>query len=332
MKHLFTLLLTMSLALSAFAQDFEVDGICYRAIGSDRVAVAQGDSYKRQTMISIPSSVTHGSMTYKVTQIDKNTFSKCPNLCYVAMPNTIESIGEWAFRDCRRLRTLQIPASVRFIGRSAFGGCGGLTFISVDKDNPVFDSRDNCNAIIETATNTLIRGCAKTVIPNTVTAIGYCAFSFCSNLTAIEIPNTVTAIDGGAFSYCYDLRSVSLPEKLTKISYSTFSNCLRLDSVIIPDSVTVIEEYAFFLCKGVTSVVIGSSVKSIRQRAFAECIKLSEVTCLAVTPPSIDIFTFSSSPSVTFCVPSESLSAYESADVWKKFFLISLPGEPDSND
>ena len=74
-----------------------------------------------------------------------------------------------------------------------------LASIVVDKNNPVYDSRNNSNAIIETATNTLVSGCKTTVIPNSVTSIGSWAFSM-NDLTSVTIPDSVTSIGSWAFA------------------------------------------------------------------------------------------------------------------------------------
>ena len=89
--------------------------------------------------------------------------------------------------------------SVTSIGSSAFAHCSGLESIIVENGNTVYDSRDNCNAIIETETNTIIMGCKITIIPNSVTSIGSSAFSHCIGLTSVTIPNSVTNIGVSAF-------------------------------------------------------------------------------------------------------------------------------------
>ena len=131
------------------------------------------------------------------------------------------SIVEGAFWGCSSLTSVTIPNSVTSIGRDAFSGCIGLTSIVVQNGNPIYDSRNNCNAIIETATNTLIAGCNKTIIPYSVTSIGDGAFSDCSGLTSITIPNSVTSIGYYAFDGCESLKSVIVPSH-TKIAFSTF--------------------------------------------------------------------------------------------------------------
>ena len=120
----------------------------------------------------------------------------------------------------------------------------GLTSISVDSDNSVYDSRNNCNAIIETATNTLINGCKSTVIPDSLTSIGNQAFYGCTGLTSVTIPDSVTSIGNQAFYGCTGLTSVTIPDGVTTIGLWAFYRCTGLTSVSIPDSVTSIGKYS----------------------------------------------------------------------------------------
>ena len=109
------------------------------------------------------------------------------------------------------------------IGKNAFKGCSGLNSISVENGNTNYDSRNNCNAIIETASNTLIAGCKNTTIPNSVTSIGSYAFYGCSGLTSVTIPNSVTSIGTEAFHGCSGLTSITIPNSVTSIGYDAFS-------------------------------------------------------------------------------------------------------------
>ena len=167
---------------------------------------------------------------------------------------TVTSIEVFAFQGCSGLTSVTIPNSVTSIGSSAFSSCRGLTSILVDSNNTYYDSRDNCNAIIETASNTLIAGCMTSVIPNSVTTIGNGAFWDCSGLTSVTIPNSVTTIGGKAFQYCSGLTSITIPNSVTSIGSSAFCDCSGLTSVTIPNSVTTIGSYAFYLCSGLTSI------------------------------------------------------------------------------
>lgn len=181
------------------------------------------------------------------------------------------------FNNCAGLTSINIPASVTCIPFNVFSNCTGLTRIDVDENNTVYDSRDNCNAIIETATNTLISGCENTVIPNSVTIIGWGAFDSCIGLTSITIPDSVTSIEGYAFSDCTGLTSIIIPDSVTSIKGDAFFGCTGLTSITIPDGVTSIEYEVFCCCTGLTSITIPDSVTSIAYHAFENCTSLTNI-------------------------------------------------------
>ncbi len=322
------------------------------------------------TSVTIPNSVTsidYGTFSYcssltsvtipnSVTSIDYGAFSYCSSLTSVTIPNSVTSIGEHTFFYCYGLESVTIPNSVTSIGDCVFSGCRGLTSIVVESGNTVYDSRNNCNAIIETATNTLIQGCNNSIIPNSVTSIDMFAFSYCSSLTSITIPSSVTSIGLGAFFECSGLESVMIPNSVTSIGYYVFSGCRGLTSIvvesgntvydsrnncnaiietatntliqgcnnsIITNSVTSIDMYAFSYCSSLTSVTIPSSVTSIGDFAFSDCSSLSEIICENVTPAVAYDNTFISVPTAaTLYVPVGSKDAYASATGWSYFTNI----------
>lgn len=120
----------------------------------------------------------------------------------ITIPEFVTTIGECAFFGCSRLESITIPNSVTAIGEKAFFRCSKLASLAVAPNNKRYDSRDNCNAIIETATNKLITGCRNTIIPNSVTKINIAAFFGCPRLTSITIPNSVLSIGIDAFTNC----------------------------------------------------------------------------------------------------------------------------------
>ena len=129
------------------------------------------------------------------------------------------------------IKTVTIGDGITSIGNSAFGGCSGLEKITVDGGNKRYDSRDNCNSIIETGTNTLIVGCKNSVIPNSVTSIGDGAFRGCSGLTELILPNSVTSIGDFAFSDCSGLTELTLPSSVTSIGAGAFGDCSGLSKI-----------------------------------------------------------------------------------------------------
>lgn len=209
MNHLLKislLLLALLLPATALAHDFEVDGIYYIINGNEASVTYKGASffYSRaySGSVTIPSTVTYNDTTYFVTAIGDFAFFDCSGLTSIEIPNSVTAIGVSAFCGCSGLTSIEINDSVTYIGDDAFSGCFGLTSIVVACDNSTYDSRDDCNAIIETASNTLIFGFQNSTIPNSVTSIGDGAFDSYSDLTSIDIPNSVTSIGKRAFRNC----------------------------------------------------------------------------------------------------------------------------------
>ena len=270
-------------------------------------------SCKSLTSLTIPNSVTSiGDNTFEscrslasitipnsVTSIGDNAFYDCYRLTSVILPNSVTSIGEYAFARCFSLTSITIPNSVTSIGYQAFSGCSALTSIVVESGNAVYDSRENCNAIIETDTNTLIAGCQSTTIPNSVTSIGSGAFQNCSSLTSITIPNSVTSIGDSAFYYCHKLTSITIPNSVTSIGEYAFSRCSSLTSITIPNSVTSIGYRAFEYCSSLTSITIPNSVTSIGSSAFWGCSSLTSIT-IPNSVTSIGEWAFENVPNVVY--------------------------------
>ena len=250
------------------------------------------------------TSLTSINIPLQMTSIESMTFWGCTSLQSVTIPESITFIGNGAFWGCSSLTSITIPKSVRTIYSEAFSGCSGLTSMKVDEENPIFDSREDCNAIIETSTNLLCAGCQNTVIPESVTAIASLAFYDISSLKSITIPEGVTRIDKLAFTGCSSLASIKIPSSVISIGESAFSGCVNLTIInvdsgnsvydsredcnaiietttntllfgckgtVIPHTVTTIGKSAFSGCKGLTSVTIPNSVTTIDEHAFSGC-------------------------------------------------------------
>lgn len=212
-----------------------------------------------------------------VKKIGSYAFWHCDGLTDIEIPNSVTSIEISAFCRCRGLTSIKIPSGVTNIETAAFSWCSGLTSIEVDDGNTVYDSREDCEAIIKKEGNELILGCKNTTIPEGIEKIGVAAFSECVGLTSIEIPNSVTSIGSSAFSWCRGLTSIEIPSSTTSIGAFAFIGCSGLTSIEIPSSVTSIEASAFSWCSGLTSIKIPNSVTSIEAYAFNGCSGLTSI-------------------------------------------------------
>ncbi len=253
--------------------------------------------------------------------IGSSVFNVCTDLTNITISNGVTGIGDLAFNGCDGLTSITIPGSVTSIGDEAFSGCNNLSTIVVDSSNPHYDSREDCNAIIETATNTLVVGCYNTVIPNGIESISARAFQDCTGLTNIKIPNSVTSIGENAFQGCTGLKKVEL--SCSKIE-NWFSNNSSIEEVVIDDNTTEISNSAFTGCTNLKTITIGKNVKAVRESAFESCNALETIYAMGEKPALVgdNNFTIDQYLNVKLYVPVDFISKYQTADVWENFWEI----------
>ena len=314
--------------------NFYEDMICYVFTGASTVMVCPprddifftgnvGENDWYQEDVAIPETVRHNRKIYTVTAVGPLAFAGC-RAGEVSLPGTITSIGDAAFENSA-LTSIDIPAAVTSIGRWAFTGTPYLERIHVDEGNPVYDSREDCNAIIETATNTLVQACKNTVIPASVTTIGEYAFGGDLGSFGVRLPEVYT-----------------LPATVTTICDFAFREC-NMKKVLIPNSVTSIGRYAFSLCENLESVDLPESLMTIGEAGFGYNSKLTTVVCRAMTPPDASNLVVADDhggtqvyEQATLFVPNESLQAYRAHEEWGRFtrivpFIGAGPGDMDGN-
>lgn len=216
----------------------------------------RGDSWERPYSFSYCTALTTVNFnpdSCRNAYIEVSPFSHCPALTTLNIGEDVTLIDIAMFSGCYGLSSVHIPSSVTEIRRWAFEYCN-LAYITVDSENPIYDSRDNCNAIIETATNILTQGSSNIVIPNTVVAIGLEAFEGCVDLMSITIPSSVTYIARQAFAGCTGLTSISLGNSVDTIDRNAFSGCSSLATITIPQSVSYIGGGAFHGCSALDTL------------------------------------------------------------------------------
>lgn len=202
-----------------------------------------------------------------VESIGDYAFEDCSSLKTIIIPKYVSEMGSKVFQDCTNLESIRISASVSKIGSRMFAGCPNLKSIVVEEGNEKYDSRENCNAIVETATNTLVCGTENSTIPSTITAIGNGAFAE-TGLKNIVIPEGVTSIELQAFENCQDLESVTLPQSLKKLGYHVFANS-GLTSLVIPEGITYLPQGTFNGCKNLETVTLPTTLETIEYNAFS---------------------------------------------------------------
>lgn len=293
-KNIFVCLLAVLLPFLASAHDFEVDGIYYNITSEEKKTVeVTGPSDKKivdggykfyKDVVFIPEKVNYVGKEYTVTAVGESAFGCNDELLSVVMPNSIVSIGKFAFSACLKLKSLTIPRNVNEIGDFAFTLMPSLEHLVVDESNNTFDSREGCNAIIRTRTNTLCVGCKKTVIPDGVEVIAPNAFTACSAEPGdlepfeINIPESVEIIDAYAFNGCGSLVAVKFSEGLKRIDRWAFLGT-SIESIEIPASVTVINE-AFWGCSSLKEIKVKKGNRDYDSRKGCNAIIESATGCL----------------------------------------------------
>ncbi len=295
--------------------DFEVDSIYYEIISESppKVRVCSKtwwqDAYQVMILSSdysgnlvIPNEVSYEDKTYAVTGIYWNAFFECGDLESITIPASVSNITITEYKaSC-------IP-----------NGKTGIKNITVAEGNTVFDSRNECNAVIMTATNRLVAGCDNTIIPNSVTAIGTSAFVGCKGITDVHIPSTITQIGKSAFAGCSNMINIEIPNSTTVEDYALANT--GLTDIVWPNSMQSISEGAFQGCSNFVNIKIPDYITGIESFVFWDCSNLATVTSMASTPPRIENQTFNNY-NATLYVPRESYNTYKTATGWKNFNMI----------
>lgn len=291
-KRQLTFFLLVLCAFSMSAANFEIDGIWYETTSDQTVRVIPETNatdgsgtfiifnYPYEGDLTIPSSVTYGSVTYTVTAAKPGTFRESSKLVSVSLPATLTDLGEAPFASCSRLEAITVAEE-----NPAYTVIDGLLY---DKTGSTLlacpGAREDKVTIASSATTigaSAFHGCSKVTsvdIPTSVTSIGEEAFRGCKKLSAITLPGTLTTISDRTFYNCQALHTLTLPETITSIGENAFYQCISLNRLTLPASLRVIGDYAFSLCSGLSSVTLPQGLQEIGFRAFENCIRITSIT------------------------------------------------------
>ena len=288
--------------------------------------------------------------------LPEGAFQTTMALQHIVLPKNLTAIGSFAFQDSG-IEELVLPKTVTELGSDIFYYARNLKALSVEEGNTVFDSRDNCNAIIETASNTLRIGCANTVVPNGIKALGQMAFSGIPSLKEVKLPSGLTSIGWAAFWADTELSKVTLSESVTDIGESPFGGCERITSLVIdekngkydsrnncnaiietatdkliqgfattkiPEGVKTIATAAFRSLFTLTEIEIPASVEKIEPEAFLYCNQMTKVVSHIKKPFAVSSMVFSGD-NMTIAklyVPYGTREAYANTPGWDNFKYI----------
>ncbi|MBQ9820597.1 MAG: leucine-rich repeat protein [Muribaculaceae bacterium] len=249
MKRLLFIILLIACATLVSHGYIVVDGVHYSTYWAGSVqeaVVVFGDpddpnnenNYAGLVHANIRDSVSFDGITkLPVTRIGFTAFQWAPDLEEVTIPNTVKTIAEAAFNLCPKLRSITVPNSVVTIeewgiahneslkelhlGSGAVNlddyaivGNTALEVITVDENNPVYDSRNNCNGIITTVNNSMVHdrhilftACSRTVLPREVTWIARGAYQH-QGITMVILPAQITNLEYTCFEGCEYLTAI----------------------------------------------------------------------------------------------------------------------------
>lgn len=271
--------------------DFIHAGGAYRISSAEELSLSPGDNFwaYNSNDLDVPDTLNYDGVDYVVKSVDDYALNNCQAIRRVTLGNSLERIGRSAFAGSG-IFSIRVGASLKSIGKEVFLGCGNLNEMIVDEANTLYDSRNECNAIIKTADNCLVYGCRGSIVPPTITSIADSAFFMCTGLVKIEIPNSVRKIGMSAFGYCNSLATVTFSDSLKYMGPGAFA-MTSIKSLVIPDGLDSVPYLAFSGCTNLEELVLPKHLKSIGILAFSHCHKLKRLT-IPNSVDSIGIFAF----------------------------------------
>ncbi|MBR1746851.1 MAG: leucine-rich repeat protein [Clostridia bacterium] len=237
-------------------------------------------------------------------RIGDHAFYNCRALASVTFPTTtLVEIGDFAFADCLSLKNETLPNTLQTIGDYAFAGISGHSTVEVsipralgsigdyafmDTDTRVF--QPNATALTHFGVGAF-KNCTRLTranLPQTavIDAVPKEAFYGCSALASLTVPINILTLDDYAFYGCTSLGSVTFNGRegvgVTTIGESCFENCSSLVNNgnltrILPSTVSSIGARAFKGCASLREITVPASLRTISAEAFSRCSSLTTV-------------------------------------------------------
>ena len=207
--------------------------------------IKEGTRYIANRAFEYNETLTQVILPSSVVSIGEKAFAECKNLRSVQLAEGLEKIGVEAFAQCSALEKIYIPNSVKTIGAAAFTECTGLREMVVGEQNKHYDSRCNCNGIIQKKWNMLVAACPSTVILDVLEIIGDKAFKGVYQSSELVLPKSVKCIGNDAFGDNDSLQRVVIHDEMEVIGCFAFQGCGALSEIELPKKYVEIGENAF---------------------------------------------------------------------------------------
>ena len=274
-------------------------GYLFGAETYERNATAVPASLKNLILLSCPTelsaetfyrckNLSFVALPEGVTEIADFAFANCESLAYVHLPQSLVGIGNYAFLDCDKLFTLSVPSTVTSMGRGMLEGCGSIYSLSIPFAGGSLDENTYFGYLFGAGHYEFTKGymplslCEITLTGN-MTALPDNAFFECANVCRVNLPESVKSIGLRAFYGCERLEKMTLPQGLTAIGDEAFYGCIRLEEVDFGSSLTSLGIQSFYGCLSLTEVTLPDTLTTVSRSAFAKCQSLSTLTLGGVT-------------------------------------------------
>lgn len=297
---------------NTYSQTFTDSIFCCDIMDQDStcVTISLNDKLDREQkknlrVLTIPSIIHHNDNVFKVEALSEYGFSGNCDIHEIIIEEGVKTISKGCFSNNLSLEKITIPSSTHTIEEGILSNCNQLTSIIVDGNNQYYDSRDNCNAIIESASNKIVSGCNNTIIPSSLQSIGKRAFSSCFHIKSVNLPEGLLTIECESFLNCINLQEIVIPESCVRIDGDSFKGCQSLEAVSIPQNVSVIDYNPFTNSPKLQKITVDGRNKCFDSREGCNAIIRSNIHqlvagCQATVIPDdvtqIEMFAFAGTP------------------------------------
>jgi len=233
------------------------------------------------------------SVTFKdninLTEIGSHAFDGT-SLTFLTLPDTVETLGEYAFGNINTLNSVNIPEKLTTADRAfagskklnelrnkiegiripdgMFENTGLTTFIVPSGIKEIGKYAFRNNKSIAISFDGPQEGFKDVILPVGLTKIDSRAFES-TDIGYYDIPDTVSEIGDGAFRFNPNLKSIKLPSELKALKGYLFEGNKGMKLLVIPDKVESIDTNAFVNMEGLENVYIPASVTNIGENLIA---------------------------------------------------------------